>query len=91
MRIVAGFYLLNIIGVLGLNLRFEFDLYLNLNLLRGLGSGILLNLIPKPQVPNWVWTRFGRFRNWTMASLPAGGWFDDGDDGNDGADGVIVN
>ena len=36
-------------GVRGSNLRFEFGLYLNLNLLRGLGSGILLNLIPEPR------------------------------------------
>ena len=28
---------------------------MNLNLLRGLGSGILLNLIPEPQVENQVW------------------------------------
>ena len=57
------------VRVQGLNLRFEFGLYLNLNLLRGLGSGILLNLIPEPQVQNQVWTGFGRFRNWTVASL----------------------
>ena len=31
-------------------LRFKFSLYQNPNLLRGLGSGILLNLIPEPQV-----------------------------------------
>ena len=40
--------------VLGLNLRFEFYQCLNLNLLRGSGSGILLNLIPEPQVQNQV-------------------------------------
>ena len=42
---------------------------MNLNLLRGSGSGILLNLIPKPQVRNQVWTGFGRFGNQTAASL----------------------
>ena len=36
---------------------------------RGSGLSILLNLIPKPQVPNQVWTGFGRFGNWTTASL----------------------
>ena len=36
-------------GVRGSNLRFGFGLYLNLNLLRGSGSGILLNLIPEPR------------------------------------------
>ena len=58
-----------IIGVQGSNLRFEFGHYLNLNLLRGSGSGILPNLIPEPQVRNQVWTGFGRFGNWTVASL----------------------
>ena len=52
-----------------MNLRFEFSQYLNLNLLGGSGSGILLNLIPEPQVWNQVQTRFRRFRNQTMASL----------------------
>ena len=61
-------------GVWGSNLRFEFALYLNLNLLRGSGSGILLNLIPEPQVQNWVWTRFRRFRNQTVASLTIKIW-----------------
>ena len=58
-----------IVGVRGSNLRFEFSHYLNLNLLRGLGSGILPNLISKPQVQNQVRTGFGRFGNWTAASL----------------------
>ena len=57
------------VGVRGLNLRFKFGLCLNLNLLRGSGSGILPNLIPEPQVQNQVRTGFGRFGNWTMASL----------------------
>ena len=57
------------ISIVHLGLGFEFSLYLNLNLLRGLGSGILLNLIPKPQVQNQVRTGFGRFRNWTVTSL----------------------
>ena len=35
-------------------LGFEFALYLNPNPPRGSGSGILLNLIPEPQVQNWV-------------------------------------
>ena len=35
----------------------------------GLGSGILPNLIPEPQVRNQVRTGFRRFRNWTAASL----------------------
>ena len=50
-------------------LRFEFGQYLNSNLLRGSGSGILLNLIPEPQVQNQVRARFERFGNQTMASL----------------------
>ena len=50
-------------------LRFKFGQYLNLNLLRGLGSGILLNLIPEPQVQNQVQTGFRRFRNQTVAIL----------------------
>ena len=53
----------------GLEGRFEFGLYSNPNLPRGSGSGILPNLIPEPQVQNRVWTGFGRFRNWTAASL----------------------
>ena len=53
----------------GLEGRFEFGLYSNLNLPRGSGSGILLNLIPEPQVQNRVQTGFGRFGNWTTASL----------------------
>ena len=32
-----------------------FGRYSNLNLPRGSGLGILPNLIPKPQVRNWVW------------------------------------
>ena len=36
--------------VVGWGSRFEFGRYLNLNLLRGSGSGILPNLIPEPQV-----------------------------------------
>ena len=56
-----------------MNLRFEFGCYLNLNLLRGSGSGILPNLIPEPQVRNQVQTGFGRFRNQTAASLLATG------------------
>ena len=56
------------VGVWGLNLRFKFGLYLNLNLLRGLGSHTLPNLIPKSQVQNQVWIGFGRFRNRTTAS-----------------------
>ena len=39
----------------GLEGRFEFGLYSNLNLPRGSGSGILPNLIPEPLVRNWVW------------------------------------
>ena len=53
----------------GLNLRFEFALYPNPNLPRGSGSGILLNLIPEPQVRNQVRTGFRRFGNQTAASL----------------------
>ena len=56
----------------GLEGRFEFGLYLNPNLPRGLGLGILPNLIPEPQVRNWVQTGFGRFRNQTAASLCLG-------------------
>ena len=39
-----------VVGVLFIEyyLGFEFGLYLNLNLLRGLGSGILLSLITEP-------------------------------------------
>ena len=55
----------------GSNPRFKFALYPNLNLPRGSGLGILLNLIPEPQVQNWVQTGFGRFGNWTVASLVA--------------------
>ena len=49
--------------------RFEFSLCSNLNPLRGSGSYIPPNLIPKPQVQNQVRTRFGRFGNRTTASL----------------------
>ena len=59
----------------GSNLRFELALYPNLNLPRGSGSGILLNLIPEPQVQNQVQTRFGRFGNRTVASLKLCGGF----------------
>ena len=45
--------------------RFEFGLCSNPNLPRGLGLGILPNLIPEPQIRNW----FGRFGNRTTASL----------------------
>ena len=44
--------------VWGSNLTFKFCQYLNLNLPRSSGSHILSNLIPEPQVPNQVWTRF---------------------------------
>ena len=53
----------------GLEGRFEFSLCSNPNLPRGLGLGILLNLIPEPQVRNWVRTGFRRFGNQTAASL----------------------
>jgi hypothetical protein len=59
-------------GTMGSNLRFEFALYPNPNLPRGSGSGILLNLIPEPQVRNQVRTGFGRFGNRTAASLANG-------------------
>ena len=55
--------------VWGSSLRFKFCQYLNLNLPRGLGSHILSNLNPEPRVQIQVWTRFGRFRNQTAASL----------------------
>ena len=54
----SSFIFWKLFWVWGLNFRFEFSLY--------------LNLIPKPQAQNWVWTRFGRFRNQTMASLCPG-------------------